>query len=190
MAVSLNLALFANFSTFLPLALRMVVTRRQESVLFHPTTILQTCSKLAFKERVLEIYSAIVEVIIVRRKFVTRTTISYYFQRGRGGLKDKIYSFFHKLGRYPAEGGEQRERAQHCLFTFSLLFFEISPPPSASFRASSHIHDIFPSHCYFKSFLLFPSHLFAARNRRARAHRWTKIRAEEWRKSMGRGDSE
>lgn len=139
MAVSLNLALFANFSTFLPLALRMVVTRRQESVLFHPTTILQTCSKLAFKERVLEIYSAIVEVIIVRRKFVTRTTISYYYQRGRGGLKDKIYSFFHKLGRYPAEGGEQRERAQHCLFTFSLLFFEISPPPFCVFsRLLSH----------------------------------------------------
>lgn len=97
--------------------------------------------------------------------------------RGRVGLKDKIYSFFHKLGRYPAKGWEQRERAQHCLFTFSLLFFQIlSPLPLFLRLFSPRIHDIFPSHPVISN--LFSSSSFLPREF-VRAHRWTKIRAEE-----------
>lgn len=149
----------------------------------------KTCSKLAFEERGRNNPWNIARSLKQFRsaKFVTRTTISYYISSQRAGSKDKIYnsSFFHELGRYPAKGGEQRERARHCLFTFSLLFFEISPPlpPLLCCDIFSRIHEIFPSRCYFKPFFPpphpFPSHLFAARSHRAKAHRWTKIRAEE-----------
>lgn len=133
----------------------------------------ETCVRGKVRILGIYIYSRLFTSNSVRHKFVTRTTIS----RGRVGLKDKIYSFFHKLGRYPAKGWEQRERAQHCLFTFSLLFFQIlSPLPLFLRLFSSRIHDIFPSHPVISN--LFSSSSFLPREV-VRAHRWTKIRAEE-----------